>query len=503
MSDEQKPSVRLFSHEDDTPKEARGALIPSSLAVPELTVGKDADSTFKLTAKRAMHTALLPIASTAVLALVLFGGYSIAPNVNNAALVPSVTIVDPYTNNQRILENGPEEALSDSSVFTDVRDAFVTEKQTFVEVDITGSSVRYYENGILEQESEIIARGEHGSWWDIPSGIYEVTGKQERHFSEYTQTYFPWSLVFEGNYLLHGVPEYAAGSVVAEDFTGGGVRLQTSEAELLFNQVEEGTTVLVRALAPKPQDRFVYTPIGPETTAREYLVADIDSGTILTAKGKDDVVSIASLTKLMTAVVTAEKISLDKRVYVLAPTFVQSLIPRLAERSSVSMYSLLQILLVESSNEAAEVIAGDYGRDAFIEEMNNKARLVGMFDSNFADPSGLSADNRSSANDLFLLTKYIYDNRDFIFEITATGEAVGVEGGGEFSALNNFNEVEEIDNFIGGKIGETLAAGMTSISLHEIMIGGQKRTIAVIILGSSARNDDVKTLLNFVDENYE
>ena len=261
--------------------------------------------------------------------------------------------------------------------------------------------------------------------------------------------------------------------------------------------------MLVRALAPKPQDRFVYTPIGPETTAREYLVADIDSGTILTAKGKDDVVSIASLTKLMTAVVTAEKISLDKRVYVIAPTFVQSLIPRLAERSSVSMYSLLQILLVESSNEAAEVIAGDYGRDAFIEEMNNKARLVGMFDSNFADPSGLSADNRSSANDLFLLTKYIYDNRDFIFEITATGEAVGVEGGGEFSALNNFNEVEEIDNFIGGKIGETLAAGMTSISLHEIMIGGQKRTIAVIILGSSARNDDVKTLLNFVDENYE
>jgi D-alanyl-D-alanine endopeptidase (penicillin-binding protein 7) len=204
----------------------------------------------------------------------------------------------------------------------------------------------------------------------------------------------------------------------------------------------------------------------------------------------------------MTAVVSAEKINLDARVRVASPTFVTSLIPRLRESSTVSMYSLLQLLLVESSNEAAETIAGELGRQEFIDSMNTKARQLGMLNTNFADPSGLSASNTSTVEDLYKLTKYINDDRSFIFNLTADRATDNVYVGGEFSDLTNFNEVEDMDNFIGGKVGETLAAGQTSVSLHAINVAGKEREVAIIILGSESRNEDVEKLISHVESQF-
>jgi len=166
------------------------------------------------------------------------------------------------------------------------------------------------------------------------------------------------------------------------------------------------------------------------------------------------------------------------------------------------MYSLMQLLLVESSNEAAETIAGELGRDDFIKVMNAKARQLGLMDTTFADPSGLSSDNISSIKDLFELTKYIYENKKFIFNITTGKKIASLYVGDEFGSLINFNEVEEMENFLGGKVGETEAAGQTSISLHRINVKGEERIIAVILLGSSDKAEDVKSLLTHAQSNF-
>jgi D-alanyl-D-alanine carboxypeptidase len=166
------------------------------------------------------------------------------------------------------------------------------------------------------------------------------------------------------------------------------------------------------------------------------------------------------------------------------------------------MYSLLQLLLIESSNEAAETIAGELGREEFLSAMNQKARQLGMLDTNFADPSGLSADNTSTANDLYTLLKYIAANRAFILNITTNAQTPNPYVGGEFSDLNNFNEVEDMDNFIGGKVGETNAARQTSASLHTVTIDNQTREIAIIILGSEARSEDIEKLLTYITTTY-
>ena len=142
------------------------------------------------------------------------------------------------------------------------------------------------------------------------------------------------------------------------------------------------------------------------------------------------------------------------------------------------------------------------GRDEFIAAMNAKARQLGMLQTNFADPSGLSAENVSTVGDLHRLTKYIYEDRQFIFSITAGKEPGSIYVGDEFSGLINFNEIEDMESFIGGKVGETRAAGQTSISLHEVDLQGEERVLAVILLGSDGRTEDVEALLSYVQNRY-
>jgi len=487
-------SVRLLSFAEDQPLEERGSLIPRSVQQAARKRSK-----FSVVSS-ALITAAVPVVAVLVFALVAVSGYGLVTAKNQVAS-PTVTIVDPHTFNKVALAYGPQVALSQTSFFTETRDAFIDESLTFVEVDLDAMMVRYFEDGVLVLGEEILSLGEEGSWWDAPSGLYKVEGKDEYAFSTVAQAYFPWSVTFEGNYMIHGRPEYPDKTPVPESYVGGGIKIDNTDAEELYQKLKSGMPVLVHQ-APAEADKFVYEPAVPAVAAPHYLVADLENGTILAASDLDEALPIASVTKLMTAVVTAEKMNLDSRVQVASPTFVASLIPRLAERSSVSMYSLLQLLLVESSNEAAEVIAGEYGRESFVDEMNKKAIQLGMLSTTFADPSGLSADNVSSLGDLYRLTRYIHSNRNFIFEITAEGKVPSIHEADEFDGLVNFNEIENIDNFIGGKVGETIAAGQTSVSLHKVKIQGSNRTVAIILLGSTDRGEDVRTLMRYVEEHF-
>lgn len=494
MIDNSDRPFRLVSFADDQAHEERGSLIPQSVR------NAQAAKKSRFASAHSFVTTGFPIAVLAIFSFLAVSSYDLIRPGNQVAS-PSVTIIDPYTFNKVALSYGPQSALSQTNFFTETRDAFIDEAVTFVELDLSAMMLRSFEKGVLVQSTKILARGEEGSWWDAPSGLYKVEKLDERSFSTVAQSYFPWSVTFEGNYTIHGWPEYPDGTSAPESFSGGGIRIENGEAEKLFASLEKGVPVLVHQ-QPKEADAFVYEPTVPEVGAEHYLVADLENSSILAASDLDVMVPIASLTKLMTAVVASEKLNLDSRVQVTSPTFVSSLIPRLADRSSVSMYSLMQLLLIESSNESAEVIAGEFGRDAFIAEMNTKARQLGMMNSQFADPSGLSPDNKSSLGDLYRLSRYIHNNRNFIFEITAGKEASAISGSGEFEELVNFNEINDIDNFIGGKVGETNAAGQTSVSLHEVTIQGSKRTVVIILLGSTGRTEDVQTLMHFVEDRF-
>lgn len=312
----------------------------------------------------------------------------------------------------------------------------------------------------------------------------------------------PWSLSFDGNFYINGWPYYKDETLVPEEYMGGGARLFDEDAERIFEVTEIGTPVLVREYGFETDD-FLYTASVEGVHAREYLIADVESNTILAASDMDAVLPIASLVKLMTALVAAEEIDLEKDVLLHNGTasWVTTIIPRLSGSYQVSMYSLLQLLLQESSNEAAEVIASEIGRTEFIELMNAKAKEIGMRNTTFADPSGLDDGNISSMHDLLVLVQYIHNNRGFILEMTREQNLPTAYTDEQFGGLVNFNMIDGVD-FIAGKVGETAAAGQTSISLHSVSIDQQNRLIAVILLGTDERTKDIVRLISFVEEQF-
>jgi hypothetical protein len=501
--DEEDFKPRRFyavSYKEDIPRSGRGVLIPYQSKKLKNNLEQ---------LHQAAASILVPLAGLLffvgaglVSTTAYTQGYLSLPNLSTqTASLPAITVLNNATGQTELLSWGAEPMLSQPSFFSETRDAFILAGTTFIEADLAAMELRYFDSGVLKLQLPIAAKGKPGSWWQTPAGLYEIEFKKERHFSSIGQVFQPWSMAFQGNFFIHGWPEYPSGQPVPEGFSGGCIRLSNEDAKQLYQLVKPGIPILVHDVR-QSSDTFLYEPRIPDLETPHYLIADVDNGAILAASDLEAVVPIASVTKLMTAIIAAEYINLDSSVSINQPTFVQSLIPRLGERSRVSMYSLLQLLLVESSNEAAEVIAAQLGRDRFISHMNEKARSLGMTKTNFADPSGLSAENTSSLFDLYRLSQYLHTNRSFILELTANQNLPTAYTSGDFGELVNFNLVDGTDSLIGGKVGETLAAGQTSLTLHRFLVRDVERTIAVIILGSDNRNADVLSLLNYARERF-
>jgi len=496
MFQKPKDTLQLIVHESDRPHVNKGSLIPFKPAAIQTPP----------TRALALPT-VRSLARVGVVAL-MFVAFGLAGTVGYGSFLqstqvasPIVTIVDPVTLSVAPFDYGPQAALSQTSFFEETRDAFIEDQASFIELDIERKQLRYFTRGVLAYSTEIIKTPATGSWWEVEAGLYQVDKKKDEFFSNLAQTIMPWTITFQENFMIHGAPQYPDGSAVPAESVVGGVQIATDDAERLYQLVGADTPVLVH-VGKQSSDSFVYRPAVPDISTPHYFIADLDNNALLAANDISAQAPIASLTKLMTAVVAAEELPLDKRVFATAPSFVTSLIPRLSDRSSVSMYSLLQLLLVESSNEAAEVIASEYGREPFIAAMNAKARQLGMLNTTFADPSGLSADNVSTVGDLYRLAQHIDQNRSFIFDITRDVNLPSAYVGGDFAGLVNFNEVDDVTGFVGGKVGETNAAGQTSLSLHELKIDGTIRTVVVIILGSTGRTADVQTLVSFVEDRF-
>ncbi len=392
---------------------------------------------------------------------------------------------------------GEKPALANPDFFGKVRREFIEQKAEFIEADLSAMTLKVYKKGALYLEVPIDSKGREGSWWETPAGLYKINKKEERHFSGIGHVWMPWSMNFQGNFYIHGRTYYPDGTLTSKEFTGGCIRLSTEDAEKVYNAIEVNTPVLVFKESFSP-DVFRYQyGTGPHLSAPIYLSADLRNNHIFASKASTQIVPIASITKLMTALIATEYINLDNVAYVAPESIVYTSKPRLKIGSEYSVYQLLFPLLMESSNEAAETIARHYGRNMFIQHMNEKAASIGMMHTRFADPSGASAENISTAEDLFMLAKYIYNNRSFIFNITSGKIKDSAYGENSFTDIQNFNTFAGHTHFFGGKNGKTTAAAETSLSVFELPVGTTKRPIISLVLGSLDERTEAQALLDY------
>jgi hypothetical protein len=389
--------------------------------------------------------------------------------------------------------------LENPNFFQSVKQQFLNEKVDFIESDLNKMVLRYYEDGEVLVEKQIISKGREGSWWETPTGLYRVQGREKNHFSSFGEVYMPWSLPFQGNFFIHGWPYYEGGSEVEPGYSGGCIRLATEDAKEIFRHAKVGMPILVIAQDAQ-EDHFTYAPLAADVSANTYLAADLKNNTVLIEKNSTEQLPIASITKLMTALIAAEHINIEKNLAIRESMLVQTSKPRLQVRERVSVLNLLHLLLKESSNEAAETIA--QSRQGFITLMNEKTTSLGMANTTFEDASGSHAGNVSTAQDLFTLAKHLYHNRQFILDVSAGNAQNAAYNAPRYTELSNFNVFAGYEEFVGGKTGKSTTAKETILSIFELEIRGEKRPIAIIVLGSDNSAEDAREILSWIAKVY-
>ena len=174
------------------------------------------------------------------------------------------------------------------------------------------------------------------------------------------------------------------------------------------------------------------------------VVYDTAAQRRLYAKAADDVTPIASLTKLMTAMVVLDaKQPMDEMIAIETDDFdyLKGSHSRLRMGSTLTRREMLRLALMSSENRAASSLARYYpgGTTAAVAAMNRKAIALGMTRSHYADPTGLSADNVSSANDLAKLVQAAAEYPTIREFSTTPAHVVEVRPGGHFLGFNNSN----------------------------------------------------------------
>ena len=242
----------------------------------------------------------------------------------------------------------------------------------------------------------------------------------------------------------------------------------------------------------------------PQITAESAILQDFDSGQILFSKNKEKKLSPASLTKIMTAIVALEEMG-QEEIIVLPKMDYYGQIVGLKEGELWRIKDLLYGLLVMSGNDIAYALADSYpgGRETFVDQMNQKAKALGMASSHFVNPCGrYHLQHYSTAGDLSRLIFYIWQN-DFFREIVKTnqGNICDVTGDYCYQIYSTNELLGTFPGILGIKTGWTPEAGECFISFWE----KNNRRLISIILNSENRFLDTQNLLAWgaVNFNYQ
>lgn len=224
------------------------------------------------------------------------------------------------------------------------------------------------------------------------------------------------------------------------------------------------------------EERGIAAADMPDISAASAVVIEPD-GTVLFERNATDHVRIASITKVMTAIVALEHADLDNMVTVdEAAATVGEATSGLRQGDTLTLEDALRGLLVPSGNDAAMAIASSVGAlidandpyQAFIDAMNAKATELGMNDTLFTNPHGLDFDEwsqgqHSCARDVGAMCAYAMQN-ETLRSIVGTGDVTitvtGADGAARDVALTDVNQLVGTDGNIGIKTGTTDDAGM-------------------------------------------
>jgi len=241
----------------------------------------------------------------------------------------------------------------------------------------------------------------------------------------------------------------------------------------------------------------------PVVSAQAVLAVDLNSGATLYEKDPDKELLPASTTKIITALVAMDYYY-DDQILEVKGIKTEGQKMGLVEGEKIRVADLLDGLLVYSANDAAEVLAENYGygREDFIAAMNRKAKELYLDNSVFTNPTGLDTNGdeiTSTARDLIKVSETAMKNPEFA-GIVGTKEITVTSIDGKIShKLANLNELlGKVPGVLGIKTGWTESARENLVTYVE----RDGRKVILAVLGSQDRFGETKELIDWIFANY-
>ncbi len=242
----------------------------------------------------------------------------------------------------------------------------------------------------------------------------------------------------------------------------------------------------------------------PDVRAAAAIIYNPETHQVLWEENSQDKRSIASITKVMTAVVFVEsEPDMAQAVRIERSDTYAASTTHLRTNYEVTVHDLLHLLLIASDNAAARALAriSPWGPAGFVARMNEKATELGLQSTSYADPSGLDADNVSSAYDMARLIAYAASD-ERIAEIMRKPE-YELQFGKRPITIHNTNRLlarsELESNVVGGKTGFIGKSGYCLATLLKLPSVNQQ--VAVVVLGArsnAGRFNEVRHLFTWL-----
>ncbi len=234
-------------------------------------------------------------------------------------------------------------------------------------------------------------------------------------------------------------------------------------------------------------------------TAKSTLLYDLTTNKILYSKNPNEKLPMASLTKIMTAVIALENKKTNDRYVVSQKDLVGEDSMGLSAGEVLSLNELLYGLILTSGNDAAETVAENFpgGRSAFIKAMNDKAKALGLTNTNFTNPTGLEGDGpqHTTAYDLLVITKYALTRFPIFDDVVSTFD-YNIPQSDTHKAFYLENETNLLTTYPGVKgvkTGYTPEAGLCLATY----LNYEGHQIIGVILNSDNRRGEMKDLLDY------
>lgn len=374
----------------------------------------------------------------------------------------------------------------------------------FIAADLEAMKITLYQNGKEFAVVPIGTIGRNGAAWETPRGSYKIETKERTHFSSIGEVYMPYSMQFNGNYFIHGWTYYPDGTPVSVEFSGGCIKLKNPDAEKIYNFAEIGTPVYVFSNTENGRGgskRYLSKKeiASPDISAEAFLIADVNSGEVLMSKNHEEALPVSQISQLMSALVTLDAINFFNETKI-KPGQIKEfgsdnlLLP--GEKFVIK--DLLYPMLFGDNGVAAVSLSNIMGSELFVKKMNARAESIGLSKTVFTDPAGLLEGNRSSATDLFKLTRHLYNFKNYLWGITREKEKKSGR-----HIWHNHNDLTQLDGFLGGYRSQKIAGVGSAVGLFSIPITStSSRVVAITILGSSNAKEDLSRLAEYARSGF-